>query len=69
MTRIDVNMCWIHYEIVVLKSMPTYFQFTYNHAKGINATAATDSPSTVKSTDDKSEDAKSVHQNPLVVCY
>lgn len=32
-------------------------------------TAAIDIPPTIKSTDDKSEDAKSVHQNPLVVCY
>lgn len=38
---------------------------------GINlsVTAAIEIPLHIKSADYKSEDAKSVHQNPLVVCY
>ncbi len=35
----------------------------------IHLAAATDIPLSIKSAEDKSEDAKSVHQNPLVVCY
>lgn len=31
--------------------------------------ASTDIPFSIKSADGESEDARSIHQNPLVVCY
>lgn len=35
----------------------------------LSIAAAIEIPLRIKSADDKSEDAKSVHQNPLVVCH
>lgn len=35
----------------------------------LSVTAGSDIPFSIKSADDKWKDAKSVHQNPLVVCY
>ena len=64
--------CWIHCQTVffLIFFNSTYFNSPYNPTMGIHLSvaAATEISLRIKSAD-KSEDAKSVHQNPLVVCY